>query len=865
MKYRKPLIKRIGGKILVMFLSIGIATVLIISTVSIRIAANALRRESFNHLAAVREIKKHQLQAYFNERIDDTEVLATLFFIQEAIKALDRLGREAAGRGYHGKQLLKYEPYKESFERYYPFVKKYKEKYGFHDVFIFSQDNGRVLLSVNLKDDFGTELIREKTLLADGWKSMNKERTTVITDLKPYNPMDPDPAMFILTPVVERGGYIGSVGVQVPLDQINEIMQERSGMGETGETYLVGPDRLMRSDSFFEPESHSVKASFYGSIEENGVDTIAVRKALKGEKGSGLISDFRGNSVLSAWAPVKTGGVNWAIIAEIDEKEINKPILKIIQMTITIAGVIVIILIFTAIIFSKRISNPNELSSISADEQDLQDEPSASPEELQKINRLLKEQKEEIEAKNQALREANQTIKDRAVELTKSSNFKSEFLANMSHELRTPLNSILILSKLLTENADGNLKEEQKESAEVIYKSGSSLLSLINDILDISKIEAGKMEIEIERLRLPDFASDIERNFRHMADNKKVTFSTDLAGNLPEYILTDEKKLMQIIKNLITNALKFTERGEVRVVIRRPEADARLTNINLDPGKTVAIDVIDTGIGIPADKQKIIFEAFQQADTAIGSKYGGTGLGLSISNNLAWYLGGEIQLMSEPKKGSTFTLYLTEKLIWDTQAFEEKGTEIENKDLIDMSDKKLKPKSIGYVPDDRKEISPDDKTLLIIENDPGFTKTLVNVARKREFKYLVAENGETGLQFSYEYDLKAIILDLELPGMDGMKVLDRLKDNLKTRHIPVYTVSSHDGGNELLRRGAAGYITRLAGKKQINGVFTALDNIINKNEKHILLIGTEVLSRFVDWEDRNTCVLFGDGAGAAVI
>ncbi|MEE9610818.1 MAG: cache domain-containing protein, partial [Desulfatiglandales bacterium] len=287
---------------------------------------NTLRQESFDKLGAVRQIKKNQIESFFNERVGDAKVFASLPFVSEAVRELDTLSKEAKSNGYMGKRLLDYPPYKETFDKYFSFVKGYMETYGYYDVFLFSPNSGRVLLSAALESDFGTELKSEDTHLAKAWQAMKKDKKIRMVDFAPYAPSNGEAAMFIVSPSFSEGRYVGSIGLQVSLDAINAIMQERTGMGKTGEVYLVGPDKLMRSNSFLDPQGHSVKASFAGTVEKNGVDTEASREALSGKEGSDVIMDYNDNPVLSAYAPVKIAGLNWAIIAEIDVAEAFSPV-----------------------------------------------------------------------------------------------------------------------------------------------------------------------------------------------------------------------------------------------------------------------------------------------------------------------------------------------------------------------------------------------------------------------------------------------------------------------------------------------------------------------------------------------------------
>ncbi|MBI5594203.1 MAG: response regulator [Deltaproteobacteria bacterium] len=413
-----------------------------------------------------------------------------------------------------------------------------------------------------------------------------------------------------------------------------------------------------------------------------------------------------------------------------------------------------------------------------------QEELRQTNEELQEQTQLLEEQKEDIQKKNLELEMAGKLIEEKARALERTSRYKSEFLANMSHELRTPLNSILLLSKLVSDNKDGNLTEKQIEFARTIHASGSDLLILINEVLDLSKVESGKMELHLEPVALNDLAEVMKRNFQPIAQKKGLDFVVDLHDNLPTSIVTDRQRTEQIIKNFLSNAFKFTSSGRVSFTIC-PAEDIRASLKNLTSAAAIAFVVSDTGIGIPRDKQQLVFEAFKQADGTTNRKYGGTGLGLSISVELAKYLGGEIKLESQEGKGSAFILLLPSSL--DQPVYPEKAQPVLEKKSGPQSPKaEYLPPGIEALRDDRKNLSPEDKSVLIIEDDPHVANILSDLSHAKAFKVLLADNGETGLHFSDYHKPAAIILKADLPGMDGWGVLNRLKQLPGTRYIPVF-------------------------------------------------------------------------------
>ncbi len=438
-------------------------------------------------------------------------------------------------------------------------------------------------------------------------------------------------------------------------------------------------------------------------------------------------------------------------------------------------------------------------------------------EELQAANEELEEQTQIVEQKNQALETARNNIELKAKQLEISSKYKSEFLANMSHELRTPLNSLLILSNDLYKNKTGNLSKDQLESAEVIANSGKDLLNLINEILDLSKIEAGKMELNITEVNLQSFATVLSQNFRQQAQDKGISFTINTDKTLPVSINTDRQRLEQILKNLLSNAIKFTNSGKVSV------------NFNHDAGGYLSIEVNDTGIGIPANKLDIIFEAFQQVEGGTARRYGGTGLGLSISRELAKLMNGKIMVKSVEGEGSTFTLILPLN-----QTSSQKQEPVESKEPAVFKDFRFY--NYPSIQDQRDDISTSDHVILIIEDDLNFARVIADQAKQKGFKYLAASTGEDGLVLAEKYRPAAIILDLKLPGMDGHMVLKELKGNPEIRHIPVHIMSVKEMSLEPIKSGAVQYITKPVSKNQLDEAFGRIENFINRKMKSLLIV-----------------------------
>ena len=482
-----------------------------------------------------------------------------------------------------------------------------------------------------------------------------------------------------------------------------------------------------------------------------------------------------------------------------------------------------------------------------------QEELQVTNEELEEKTHALEKEREEIKRKNRDLENISKALEQKAAELEVSSRYKSEFLANMSHELRTPLNSLLILAQDMASNKKKNLDKDQVESATIIEKSGRDLLNLINQILDLSKIEAGRMAINIENMKPAEIIHTITGKFKPLTDDKGVELITNLDNALPETIRTDRQRLEQIIGNLMSNAIKFTEKGTVSVNFHKPASDISLFRSGLDPEKSIAIAVQDTGIGVPEDKQLEIFEAFQQADGSTSRHYGGTGLGLSISRELAKLLGAEIQMSSEVGKGSTFIIYLPiDGVKLETRNLGEASDQdkLETEDLklekTGRPDSEFRVSSIRYpvsIPDDRDDIRENERVVLIIEDDPEFAKILYRFCHDRDFKSIHAGDGETGLKLADKFKPDAILLDIRLPGIEGWGVLEFLKSNTATRHIPVHMISVEEETIDAYRKGAIGYLTKPVNEEQLENAFTRIKDAIDKDIKNLLIVEDDPVMR----------------------
>jgi signal transduction histidine kinase/HAMP domain-containing protein/DNA-binding response OmpR family regulator len=496
--------------------------------------------------------------------------------------------------------------------------------------------------------------------------------------------------------------------------------------------------------------------------------------------------------------------------------------------------------------------------SLAVELQSRQEELQNTNRELQEKARLLAHQNVEVERKNQEVEQARKALEEKAEQLALTSKYKSEFLANMSHELRTPLNSLLILSDQLSKNSDGNLTSKQTEFAKTIHSSGTDLLMLINDILDLSKIESGTVAVDVRELRLADLHTYVERTFRHVAESKSLDFAVRVDPDVPATMLTDAKRLQQVIKNLLANAFKFTRHGRVSLTISQASHDSYPENETLRNASAVlSFAVSDTGIGIPADKQHLIFEAFQQADGSTSRKYGGTGLGLAISREIARLLGGEIHLISTPGRGSTFTLYLPQAyaLPAPPRLVSPAVSGWPSRPAIQASEETSPLPMQSEIGDDRDVVQPGDRTLLIVENDLAFARLLVDVARDAGFKTLVTAFGVAALALTREYRPSAITLDISLPDIDGWRVLERLKKDLDSRHIPVTVITTGEDLARGRRLGAAWVLRKPIRTRE--GLFAALEQLrdcVEQPRKDLVLVhpdgpAREALSTLLASED----------------
>ncbi|MFL9709627.1 response regulator [Methylobacillus sp. Pita1] len=451
--------------------------------------------------------------------------------------------------------------------------------------------------------------------------------------------------------------------------------------------------------------------------------------------------------------------------------------------------------------------------------------------ELEQTNDKLAEQALRLDEKNAALQEAQTQLQERAEDLERASQYKSEFLANMSHELRTPLNSSLILAKLLADNREGNLSEEQVKFAQTIYSAGNDLLNLINDILDISKVEAGKLELKPQELALQHLASSLESVFEPLAQQKKLAFKIEVDPETPNTVYTDRQRLEQILKNLLSNAIKFTDRGNISLRISANEYDQ------------VSFTVKDSGIGIDPSMHEAIFAPFRQVDGTSSRRYGGTGLGLSISRNLAALLGGSISVESARGEGSSFTLLVPRE--WQSNAIllPPEPAPSHTAEPAQQQEPPAKQFTGPAFPDDREQAQDSQRLVLVIEDEPAFARILFDLAHEMGYQCLVAHAADEGLHLAAEYQPQAILLDIRLPDESGLSVLQTLKNNTRTRHIPVHVVSSEDHTEAALHLGAIGYALKPTTLEELKQVFARLEEKLSQKIKRVLLVEDDARQR----------------------
>ncbi|MGA3049865.1 MAG: HAMP domain-containing protein [Terracidiphilus sp.] len=602
-------------------------------------------------------------------------------------------------------------------------------------------------------------------------------------------------------------------------------------------------------------ESNSmILLSAYASTDDGHLETIKVGEGLIGqcaaEKRRMLISDLPRHSV-----PIRSGLFeavprNVIVLPVLFEDRVKAVIELATLSTFTASHLAFLEQLTSSIgIVLNSIEATMQTEGLLKQSQQLATELQTQQKELQQTNeqlaqkaQQLAEQNAEVERKNQEIEQARGALEEKAKELALTSKYKSEFLANMSHELRTPLNSILVLGQQLAENPDGNLSAKQVEFARTIHGAGTDLLNLISDILDLSKIESGTVSVEAEEVFFNSLIEMVARPFRHEADNRRLLFEINTDARLSRSLVTDSKRLQQVLKNLLSNAFKFTEQGKVQLSVSvASEGWAQNHPILSASGTVVAFSVADTGIGIPLEKQRIIFEAFQQADAGTSRKYGGTGLGLAISRELASLLGGEIQLFSTPGKGSTFTLYLPQNYAGPAAVSTVIRGEVHSRPVsfLPVSSVNVAEHHPERIDDDRGDLETGDEVLLIVEDDVHYAQLICDLSRHKGFKVLHAATGTEALTLAREFHPSAISLDVFLPDMLGWTVLNHLKQDPSTRHIPVQMLTSDEDWHHGLSRGAFAFVTKPTTTEGLNAAITRIKAYATPRRKRLLVVEDE--------------------------
>jgi len=592
--------------------------------------------------------------------------------------------------------------------------------------------------------------------------------------------------------------------------------------------------------------------SAYASTPEGRLERIAIGEGLIGqcatEKKRMLISDLPPSTAL----PIRSGlfeaiPQNVIVLPILFEDQV-KAVIELATLNSFTASHLAFLEQLTASIgiVLNSIEATMQTEALLKQSQQLATELQSQQKELQQTNeqlaqkaQQLAEQNVEVERKNQEIEQARRALEEKAKELALTSKYKSEFLANMSHELRTPLNSILVLGQQLSDNPDGNLTPKQIEFARTIHGAGTDLLNLISDILDLSKIESGTVSVEAEEVFFTSLLEMVARPFRHEAENRKLSFDLHTDSHLSRSLVTDSKRLQQVLKNLLSNALKFTEQGGVRLSVYNATTGWSESHPILSKAASVvAFEVADTGIGIPQEKQKIIFEAFQQADAGTSRKYGGTGLGLAISRELANLLGGEIQLQSTPGKGSTFVLYLPQTYVGPASSStsevlsENRGAPA----VLKIASAVAVERAAEEIEDDRANLQEGDAVLLIVEDDPHYGRILCDLARDKGFKVLIASRGAEALVLAREFKPTAVSLDVFLPDMLGWTVLNHLKQDANTRHIPVQMLTMDEDRNHGLSRGAFSFVTKPTTAEGLDAALMKIKEFSAVQRKRLLVV-----------------------------
>jgi two-component system, sensor histidine kinase ChiS len=874
--------KNLKSNLISAFLLLSIIPIIALSILSLFFFSRNIEEQVLKQLVSVRDIKRTQIIDYFEglkrQVLNFTDRDATRLSLNNFSFSFRQLGstieeaRETAqmrfltGSKHKTKlsdasvsQLSMYEftqklgPYGKSHRDYHPSYLSMVNKSDFNDIFL-TDINGNIIYSVLKEKNFGTNLIEgqfSNTHLASAFVDLsaiveNQSIQAKSKDIPVYfkdfeiDQVTGKVVAYLATPIMQYGLITGALFFQLSAEKMNALMGERSGLGETGETYLVGEELRMRSNSFLDPENHSLMASFQN--EQNGsADSQFIQNGFSNITGIATGISYLGSKVLSAYVPLNIFGVQWVLIAEISEKESNLGINRLSMVLLIMALLSIISLVFIAFILSSSILTPvtsltkitGEIAKGNLNKEiewvDREDELGSLAQSITNMRNSIREHIAMIEEKNIELGQKITVIEDQNLVLQEADKLKDEFLANTSHELRTPTNGIIGIAESMLDGATGELEIQQKNNLSMIVSSGKRLSNLVNDLLDFHKIRHNTLTIFPKRVHLRSVVNTVLELSEHLIGSKKIELLNLLPFDLP-YVFVDEGRLEQILFNLIGNAIKYTEKGKIEI----------RTRVNKEE---VCVQVIDTGIGIAEDQQQKIFKSLEQGDGSINREYGGAGLGLSISKQLVELQGGRIWVESTEKKGSTFFFSL---LIAKNQQASPVGP-IEVRQQVrphvsivtETSLHELTPPQVNYTPN-----SENYHTILIVDDDPINLQVLMNYLALAHYKLLCAKNGFEALDILKNETVDLVLLDVMMPKMSGYEVCQIIRETRNLVELPVVMLTARNQLDDLVegfKSGANDYLVKPFFKDELYARVKTLlqakasidrrkENIILKNE-----------------------------------